>query len=133
MLILAHPLHTHGPPYGLREKQRIRRGIVAAIGAIGTRAVHVNHAQLVLRHPESLRERVPKSVRALGGCPDRRAISAHIGDSARRSERGVALARPLVSGGKLLSCAGHCRPWVAAIHYRFVTVDHALAHMPVQR
>src|SRR2546422_5581105 len=57
-----------------RSERRVSRGVVGAVVAVAPRGFHEDHADLLGRHGEEVRERLPERVGTLGAGPDRCAI-----------------------------------------------------------
>ena len=66
MLVMPHPLYPDRLADRLREKSRIRRGVVCAVVPVTSRRLNKNHANISNRDAEQLRDRRAKLMRSLG-------------------------------------------------------------------
>ena len=58
VLVVAHPLQAYGLAHGARKQHRVMGGIEGSVGAIGARAIQVDHAHLFGRDAEDFCERL---------------------------------------------------------------------------
>jgi hypothetical protein len=87
VLVVPHPLHAHGLTDRLRQQQRIGSNVIAAVGAVRSRAVEEDDAQFVGRDAEYLRQVAAQPVYALRRGPHGgAAVRTHVGDRTGRSK-----------------------------------------------
>src|SRR6266705_4841065 len=97
LLVLPHPLHTHGPANGLRQQSRLRSGVITCESSVGTGSFHPYAAHFVQRQTQHAGQVPPVSLDPLRTRPEGRLPVTDIGYRTRWSNHAVILQWSFVS------------------------------------